>query len=1147
MHAWRLTSLWSLVIAGLLIQMAGPLARTGPTVAQASVPSARPAAVRSGQAGVRGYFAASRPASLPQADALLAPPSAGAYYQSQGLNPLTNLQATTVGGTIVTDTTWTLAGSPYVATSSVTVGPTATLTIEPGVVISHNLGTALTINGRLLALGTPTAGITFTGSAATPGAWGGLRFEGVPGSPLTGSQLDYVTISGGGQFGGFPANLYLFQAEVSLSHAVVSQSKYSGVYGGERGVAHISDTTVSNNGTTDATEDYALWFTDGSVAPNLANLTLTGNSQNAIALGGGTLTTRTWKSLGYPYILKGILTVPYTATLTIEPGVVVKSGGNAQTNINILGRLEARGEPTAPITFTAVVATQGAWSGLLFTGQPGQFATGVLNYTTVEYGGSCASCANLSVSYAQVNISHGQFRFSSKAGLRAGESGAAGLVVEHSHFVGNATYGVENADPTGSVLAVNNWWGDASGPLAPNNCNLGGSGQAVTARVAFLPFITDPNAPADDVAPSQVLWLSLNPLRYYAPADGTTKVWFEVTLRDGAGLPVVGQIVRLNTTLGTVVDGGATDAAGRTFTYLTSNTIGEANVFAELDTLEACQFARSAAANISFTGTPDDPLSPDAQSPYSNAGVEFDPQPVILGVPGVLRVRLHNPNAFAITVDATFSFAQLGLGLIFGPVGQVNGVIIPPLSEGVLELPWVPLVAGHFCINVDYTWAAVTSAAAPAGFGSGSTRSNAGSAPGPMLRPFDKTAIQRASVATTSLGDITFAAAGLDDIAAVGVPGASAPVGFLQGTMVGNILDFIFEGGGGIDCAMKGGASCGGWKGPRMHFPGESFGNLASDPPSPDYNALVPLETLTVPLLAPDTNIPPARAAAINELVRAGLDLTSYLTAAAATYDRYAGAVAANDTGWASQHANAFSYYLRQAALRMDDVADKLDALVAELHAEDLQFLLAAQDFQAYQQRLATDGFTDEEIEAARLVGKTDEGIALSLQRRLALQPDDVVGWFDARMLAAAQAFRELSLALTFVPMFGSTGGIGLAADTVDAPLVRIGDPVYSFQVGNPFTIPTTITLKVRSINLPPDWIIALSTNAVTLAPNEQVTVTVSATPGLPGVQGTQPRFAVEGFANGALLGGVEFQVYLPEEVPFLGAERVFLPIVQRP
>jgi hypothetical protein len=233
----------------------------------------------------------------------------------------------------------------------------------------------------------------------------------------------------------------------------------------------------------------------------------------------------------------------------------------------------------------------------------------------------------------------------------------------------------------------------------------------------------------------------------------------------------------------------------------------------------------------------------------------------------------------------------------------------------------------------------------------------------------------------------------------------------------------------------------------------------------------------------------------------------------------------------------------------MDDVADKMDALVAELHSEGYKFLLAEQDFLDYQQRLATEGFNALELEVARLAGKTDEGIALSLQRRLALQPADVVGWFDDRMTAAAQAFRELSFALTYVPMFGSVGGSpGLSLEgATDDSLVRIGHPTFDFVVGNPLQAETTIDLRVRRIDVPPDWVITLPVNAVTLAPGEQVTLTVTAAPGVPGVRGTLPRFAVEGFANGSLLGGVEFQVYLPVEEAFLGADRLFLPLVGRP
>jgi hypothetical protein len=52
-------------------------------------------------------------------------------------------EATIVGGIINTDTSWTTAGSPYEATSIVTVVPNVTLTIEPGVEVRFAPNTRL--------------------------------------------------------------------------------------------------------------------------------------------------------------------------------------------------------------------------------------------------------------------------------------------------------------------------------------------------------------------------------------------------------------------------------------------------------------------------------------------------------------------------------------------------------------------------------------------------------------------------------------------------------------------------------------------------------------------------------------------------------------------------------------------------------------------------------------------------------------------------------------------------------------------------------------------------------------------------------------------------------------------------------------------
>jgi len=70
--------------------------------------------------------------------------------------------ATDVGGVIDTDTTWDLAGSPYVITTpGVEVAEGITLTVEPGVTISKGSNGDLWVLGTLYAVGTDSSAITF--------------------------------------------------------------------------------------------------------------------------------------------------------------------------------------------------------------------------------------------------------------------------------------------------------------------------------------------------------------------------------------------------------------------------------------------------------------------------------------------------------------------------------------------------------------------------------------------------------------------------------------------------------------------------------------------------------------------------------------------------------------------------------------------------------------------------------------------------------------------------------------------------------------------------------------------------------------------------------------------------------------------------
>jgi parallel beta-helix repeat protein len=75
---------------------------------------------------------------------------------------------TNVGGLITENTTWDLAGSPYVITGNLLVFPDITLTIEPGVTVKFNPRMAFQINGTLVARGTAAQKITFTFNDEVP-------------------------------------------------------------------------------------------------------------------------------------------------------------------------------------------------------------------------------------------------------------------------------------------------------------------------------------------------------------------------------------------------------------------------------------------------------------------------------------------------------------------------------------------------------------------------------------------------------------------------------------------------------------------------------------------------------------------------------------------------------------------------------------------------------------------------------------------------------------------------------------------------------------------------------------------------------------------------------------------------------------------
>ena len=111
---------------------------------------------------------------------------AGAFFTLDNLTASGNMSDTigVEGGTLAGNHTWWKSGiDTYdLFYGAVTVAPTGTLNIEPGVTVLLGETRDITVKGVLNAIGTPTEPILFTGEMPTPGLWAGVEFCGHSGT-----------------------------------------------------------------------------------------------------------------------------------------------------------------------------------------------------------------------------------------------------------------------------------------------------------------------------------------------------------------------------------------------------------------------------------------------------------------------------------------------------------------------------------------------------------------------------------------------------------------------------------------------------------------------------------------------------------------------------------------------------------------------------------------------------------------------------------------------------------------------------------------------------------------------------------------------------------------------------------------------------
>jgi hypothetical protein len=330
---------------------------------------------------------------------------------------------------------------------------------------------------------------------------------------------------------------------------------------------------------------------------------------------------------------------------------------------------------------------------------------------------------------------------------------------------------------------------------------------------------------------------------------------------------------------------------------------------------------------------------------------------------------------------------------------------------------------------------------------------------------------------------------------------------------------------------------------------------LGGDPPRQDYNvATVPI-WYRWPHTSPDATISITRANALNAASDALADVNAYGTAAATALDRYGGASEAKDLTWATQQANAQIYYEQQMGTALLAYADALDNFVQVLNDEhETNITVTVGDVISYQQSVSATGFTSQQIADAKLVGLTDADIEAFRQELIAADPNDIAGNILDMYSNEAFVSRNLGNALlhpySFAPGFSVGGSAGLMQATAVTTatgntLAQIGNTSTTIQLGNPLTQTVDIDLSARRIDLPADWAVDVSPARISsLAPGQVTTVTVNILTGSPAPQGSVPRVAVEGYANGQLLGGVVVDVVVPNYVPYF--LHVYLPLIRK-
>jgi hypothetical protein len=339
----------------------------------------------------------------------------------------------------------------YVFYSGLVLPAGRTLTVSPGVLVrvGYREGTCrLDIKGQLNAVGTLAQPIRITGipnsggPLTTPNVWRGLVFDGSDGGGT--GHLAYVTLDTAAA-DNLPGGYYALLVEntpdgsqVLVENSTIQDNLDIGV--------RVIDGHLTMTGSTLQRNSRAMLIAGANSLVPLTGNTFVNNTNNYVYINPGALTAHdinlTLQTGLNAYFFTDTFTVPSGKTLTVQPGVTLRTAANKF--LVIQGDLQAVGTANQPIRISDPNDSGSSWGGLVFDGPSG--ASGHIEHAIIEHGcdwWNGQGCANVILyNIAQnksVILSHSVIQNSAVTGLRVINSATAQI---DNNLISGGQFGV---------------------------------------------------------------------------------------------------------------------------------------------------------------------------------------------------------------------------------------------------------------------------------------------------------------------------------------------------------------------------------------------------------------------------------------------------------------------------------------------------------------------------------------------------------------------------------------------------------------------------------------------------------------------------------------------------------------------------------